>query len=200
MTIDGDWNQEDFLNAASEFQLIYLFSKEAVKFTDPLIQLVDTKLTFEKKLGSPPAVPEITTYSGGLNQELEELAFLSGMYSRFYIDKRLENDEFEKLYKIWIKKAWESRSILEASPLQGMVSYAVEGESAAIGLLAVAEKSQGKELGRQLMKAAEVKAFSLGAKTISVSTQQSNTPACRLYESLDYTLIDTVFVYHYWKT
>tara|TARA_R110002012_G_scaffold321984_2_gene553088 strand:- start:229 stop:831 length:603 start_codon:yes stop_codon:yes gene_type:complete len=200
VTIDGDWNEEDFLNAAEKFQLIYLFSKEPLEFTDPHIQLVDTKLTFKNKLGSLPAVPDITTYNAGLSQELEELAFLSGVYSRFKIDKRLENDEFEKLYKLWIKKAWESHSILEASPLQGMVSYAVEGKSAAIGLIAVAEKRQGKGLGRQLMKAAEVKAFSLGAKTISVSTQQSNTPACRLYESLDYTLIDTVFVYHYWKT
>ena len=200
MTIDGDWNEEDFLNAAEKFQLIYLFSNGPLEFTDPHIQPVDTKLTFEKKIGSPPAVPDITTYKVGLSQELEKLAFLSGMYSRFKIDKRLENDEFEKLYKIWIKKAWDSHSILEASPLQGMVSYAIEGESAAIGLIAVAEKSQGKGLGRQLMRAAEMKAFSLGAKTISVSTQQSNTPACRLYESLDYTLIDTVFVYHYWKT
>ena len=199
MTIDGDWNEEDFLNAASEFQLIYLFSKEAVEFTDPLIQLVDTKLTFEKKIGSPLAVPEITTYEAGLSQELEELAFLSGIHSRFNTDKRLQNDEFKKLYKLWIKKDCEAASIVVVPQLLGMVSYSMEKIVARIGLIAVSKNSQGKGWGKKLMNAVEAKVFSLGAEIISVGTQESNTPACRLYESLGYNLAETVHVYHYWR-
>jgi dTDP-4-amino-4,6-dideoxy-D-galactose acyltransferase len=49
------------------------------------------------------------------------------------------------------------------------------------------------------MKAAERKAFLQGAKSLSVSTQEINIPASKLYKSLGYELIDRIFVYHYWN-
>ena len=42
--------------------------------------------------------------------------------------------------------------------------------------------------------------FSIGADGIEVSTQETNLPAYKLYESLGYQLDEKVYVYHWWKT
>ncbi|WP_339698797.1 GNAT family N-acetyltransferase [Algoriphagus aquimarinus] len=162
--------------------------------------MVDIKMTFEKQINNPAEIPEIMPYQRPLSKELQGLAFESGAYSRYKLDTRLVQGEFEKLYRIWIKKAWESNSVLEAPDLQGMVTYSVEDKAAKVGLIAVSKQSQGKGWGKKLMKAAEAKAFSLGAKTIEVSTQESNIPACKLYESLGYKLAEKVYIYHWWRT
>lgn len=109
----------------------------------------------------------------------------------------MTQNEFKKLYTIWIKKAWDSNTILEVPDLKGMVSYSTAGESASIGLIAVDKNNQGNGWGKKLMKAAESQAFSLGAKTLEVSTQELNSPASRLYESLGYELVEKTFVHHY---
>lgn len=156
-------------------------------------------MTFEKQINNPADIPEILPYQRPLSKELQELAFESGAHSRYKLDTRLVQEEFEKLYRIWIKKAWESNSVLEAPDLQGMVTYSVEDKAAKVGLIAVSKESQGKGWGKKLMKAAEAKAFSLGATTIEVSTQESNIPACKLYESLGYKLAEKVYIYHWWR-
>lgn len=200
ISINKDWNEEDFVTAAKEFQLIYLFSKSRVACNNPSIQLVDIKMTFEKHINDPAEIPEIKPFQRPLSKELQDLAFESGALSRYKLDTRLNQEEFEKLYRIWIKKAWESNSVLEAPDLQGMVTYSVEHKAAKVGLIAVSKQSQGKGWGKKLMKAAEAKAYSLGADTIEVSTQQVNIPAGKLYESLGYKLTEKVFIYHWWKT
>ncbi|SFB61522.1 GNAT family N-acetyltransferase [Algoriphagus aquimarinus] len=199
ISINTDWNEENFAIAAKEFQLIYLFSKSPVAFNNPSIQLVDIKMTFEKHIDNPTEIPEIKPFQKSLSKELQDLAFESGAYSRYKLDTRLNQEEFEKLYRIWIQKAWESNSVLQAPDLQGMVTYSVDAKAAKVGLIAVSKESQGKGWGKKLMKAAEATAFSLGAETIEVSTQETNIPACKLYESLGYKLAEKTFVYHWYS-
>tara|TARA_R110002072_G_scaffold30097_7_gene94397 strand:+ start:1288 stop:1947 length:660 start_codon:yes stop_codon:yes gene_type:complete len=199
ISINTDWNEENFATAAKEFQLIYLFSKSPVAFNNPSIQLVDIKMTFEKHIDNPAEIPEIKHFQKSLSKELQDLAFESGAYSRYKLDTCLNQEEFEKLYRIWIQKAWESNSVLQAPDLQGMVTYSVDAKAAKVGLIAVSKESQGKGWGKKLMKAAEATAFSLGAETIEVSTQETNIPACKLYESLGYKLAEKTFVYHWYS-
>lgn len=181
--------------------MVYIFSESPLDISDSSIQLVDTKIIFRKPITLSKEIPsDIATYSGEMKETLLTLSIESGVYSRYKLDLRLRQEEFEKLYKIWIQKAWESKSILEAPDMQGMVTYSVEGKSAKIGLIAVSKESQGKGWGKKLMKAAEAKASTLGAKSIEVSTQEANTRACRLYESLGYKLAEKVYIYHWWKS
>ncbi|PZX49788.1 acetyltransferase (GNAT) family protein [Algoriphagus ratkowskyi] len=199
ISINTSWNEEDFLIAAKEFQLIYLFSESPVAFNNSSFQLVDIKMIYEKHINAPAEIPEIKHFKSPLSKELQDLAFESGVYSRYKLDTRLNQEEFEKLYRIWIQKAWESNSVLEAPDLQGMVTYSVADKAAKVGLIAVSKESQGKGWGKKLMKFAEAKAFALGAETIEVSTQEANIPACRLYESLGYKLAEKTFVYHWYS-
>ena len=198
--ISGDWDEQEFLKSSAKYQLVYVLSELPLLISDASIQLVDTKITYQKSIAKPAEIPlDIIPFSGEMNQSLLTLALESGTYSRFKLDSRLTQNEFEKLYELWIKKALDSGSLLEAHKLQGMVSYDLEGETASIGLIAVSDNSRGHGWAKKLMKAAEEKAFSYGAKTIVVSPQESNVPACKLYESLGYKLKERIYIYHYWR-
>ncbi|WP_057936021.1 GNAT family N-acetyltransferase [Algoriphagus resistens] len=198
-TIGDSWNEKDFLKAAGDFRLVYLFSEKPVELHDHGFHWVDTKVIFEKELQNQIEVVSIQPFQGNLNNELEELAFLSGIHSRFKIDPRLQNGEFEKLYRLWITKAYESNSILQSPDLAGMVTLTVEHGQANIGLIAVSGENQGKGWGRKLLQAAEYQAFRQGAVIMKIPTQSSNAPACKLYESLGYQLKNKIHVYHYWN-
>lgn len=143
---------------------------------------------------------EIQKYeSSTLEEKLVDLAYLSGTYSRFKIDARLDNQEFEKLYNLWISIAFEKKKLLVAPEQAGFVTYSVEKELGRIGLIAVSEKDQGKGWGKKLVKAAESKTHQAGAKEMLIPTQQTNIPACKLYQSLGYTPVEKTYVYHWWK-
>jgi len=179
--------------------LVYLFSKKSLDSSNSKINWVDTKIIFEKKLTHPTEVPEIQVFKGELTKELEELSYLSGMYSRFKMDQRFQNEEFEKLYKCWISKALERCEILIAPEMAGMVTFSLEKELGKIGLIAVSEKRQGQGWGKKLVQAVENKFFHSGVNSIQIATQESNIPAMKLYKSLGYYLVEKVFVYHYWN-
>lgn len=200
-TIEEGWNEKDFPALAKDYQLVYLFSTKALDFSDPAIQLVDTKITFQKSLGPNDRIGEIQNYGQTeLLDEVIELAYLSGVYSRFKTDPRLQNQEFEKLYKLWITKAFEKKQILTAPGNAGMTTCSVEKELGKIGLIAVSELHQGKGWGRKLVKAAEYTCRQEGAKEMQIPTQLHNAPACKLYESLGYKPAGQVFVYHWWRS
>ncbi|WP_425639483.1 GNAT family N-acetyltransferase [Algoriphagus yeomjeoni] len=189
------------MEATKDYQLIYLFTKSALEISSPAIQMVDTKITFQKTLTSIEKSEEIQNYENPtLEDELLDLAYLSGEYSRFRIDPRLRQEEFQKLYKLWIQKAWEAKQLLIAPNRAGMVTYTHEKDQGAIGLIAVSEDHQGQGLGKKLVKAAEYKCYQEGAKEMLIPTQESNTPACKLYESLGYTPAELAYVYHWWKS
>jgi len=197
--IGDDPKEEELQEFAQEYQLLYLFSKTPLTFNNPNLHLVDTKIIFEKSLENVNEVPEVSFYAGPLTKEVEDLAYLSGKYSRFRTDPRLQNEEFEKLYKIWISKAFEGNHILSPSNLEGLVTFGVENEKASIGLIAVAEQYQGRGWGKKLVQAAEWHANKSGAVTMQIPTQENNLPACKLYRSLGYKVVERDYVYHYWK-
>lgn len=198
--LDENWNEEAFLQAAPEFQLVYIFADKPFEFQDPRFHWVDTKVTFEKTLHHHEAQSEIQIYTGDFCQKLEDLSLISGSYSRFRTDSRLQNHEFDKLYHLWIRKAWESNRVLAAPELIGMVTFQTEGEQGAIGLIAVDENHQNQGWGRKLIKAAEAEVLHQGAKSMRIPTQSTNLSACRFYSSLGYNRMEERHIYHFWKT
>ncbi|MEB2777549.1 GNAT family N-acetyltransferase [Algoriphagus sp. D3-2-R+10] len=199
-TRDAGWNEKGFIEAAQEYQLVYLFSETILDISNPSIQKVDTKITFQKSLQPSKRIDEILAYDKmDREKELENLAYLSGKYSRFKLDSRLRAKEFEKLYSRWIIQAVEQKGVLIAPESAGMVTFSVEKEQGRIGLIAVSEKHQGQGLGKKLLQAAEFNAYQLGAREMLIPTQESNIPACKLYESVGYKPIEKIHLYHYWK-
>jgi dTDP-4-amino-4,6-dideoxy-D-galactose acyltransferase len=67
-----------------------------------------------------------------------------------------------------------------------------------IGLIAVNDRHQGKGVGSLLMNAARDWMIEAGVAVGRVVTQQDNRDACKLYERHGYSVIDTVYVYHFW--
>jgi len=196
--VSSNWNEEEFLRETKDFNLVYLFSKKPLSVKNTAIREVDTKLIFEKELAEHESIQDIELNKmKELYPKLQELAFQSGVYSRFKNDTRLDHQEFEKLYSIWIQKAFEKDFILTDTDLNGMITFSIHQEKAAIGLFAVSENSRGKGLGRKLILAAEHYSQSKGARSLSISTQAANNSACSLYSKLGYQLAAASYVYHF---
>lgn len=197
---DETWNEQDFLTQAEAFHLVYLFSKNPLIPNSNRIKAADIKLTFFKDLNkSVSPDPGIVPYSGLLSDQLFTLTLGSGIFSRFYTDPNFVDFEFEKLYKIWIQNALDRQEVLISDDFSGFVSCAVSGNTAQIGLIAVDKNERGKGWAKRLMQAAERKAFLQGARSLSVSTQEINIPASKLYKSLGYEWNERIFIYHYWN-
>ena len=198
LDLENDWEEEEFLKNVTDFSLVYLFSKELLPVQDPRIKLVDQKLIFEKSLERVEGLPNMLTYpKKELTPELQALAYQSGIFSRFKTDARLESQEFEKLYSLWIKKALEQDLVLIDSDQNGFVTVAIDQSMAKIGLFAVSDRARGKGIGSQLIQTAEYHALKLGAKTLQIGTQSANEAACNLYRKLGYELADATYVYHF---
>jgi dTDP-4-amino-4,6-dideoxy-D-galactose acyltransferase len=196
--VDHTWEESEFLNDAAEFTVVYIFSKSPLSIQDTRIRLVDEKLVFQKFLSSIRNSSTICQYEQQeLLPALVELALLSGVFSRYKTDTRLNHNEFEKLYSVWIKNALEQGLVLTDPNLNGMITLTSANLEASIGLFAVAEGQRGTGLGTELIQATEQKAFQAGAKTLMIPTQATNIPACQLYEKLGYEVVDRSFVYHY---
>lgn len=171
--------------------------------------LVDEKITYIKKLDAFLKVREwdknIKSYLGKkLNRQLISLALQSGQYSRFKTDTNFVSNEFERLYTEWIRKslsgilANEVLVYTKGGVEAGFVTIGEKDRRAGVDLIAVDEKFRGKTLGRKLMEAAFIKAFSLGYDMIQVVTQKLNYPACKFYEKLGFRVESVINVYHYW--
>lgn len=198
--VTDHWNEEHFLEESKAFKLVYLFSKKPIEIEDARIRWVDTKVVFEKKLEPGRNSSEIHLFKNkNIDSRLEQLALQSGVYSRFKTDARLKNKEFEKLYSLWIKKAFEKDKILCDQKCSGMITLSKSSPKASIVLFAVAESSRGLGLGTKLIRAAEYEAQNQGAKSLSIPTQLANVPACKLYDKLGYQEAEKIYIYHFWN-
>lgn len=199
VALSGEWNEKEFSDEAADYQLVYIFSSNKIPITHTAIRHMDSKVVFEKELREPIEAEDIKPFSeNNLMSQLEELAMQSGSYSRFNLDKRLENGEFEKLYRAWVANALEEDLILTDLNLRGMITLSLENPKAAIGLFAVNREHRGNGIGGKLLSAAESHAIHNGCQTLKVPTQASNEHACQFYLKKGYHVEKVIQVYHYW--
>lgn len=192
-----DINRIDLSNLP--FQLIYIYCPSPLAIPTSATTLVDEKVTFKTDLGIGKTYNQPIFPVPEWDNVFTMLAFESGYLSRFNTDKRLINGEFEKLYKLWIKQAYEQQQLLAVPGNKGMVTVASTNDQASIGLIAVHPAHRGKGIGKELITLAKSYAYQQGAKSIKVITQANNKQACQLYLATGFQLIDKVYVYHYWK-
>jgi dTDP-4-amino-4,6-dideoxy-D-galactose acyltransferase len=168
-------------------------------------QLVDTKLTFGKKITNPSRTSgEVFSYQGPVSEQLVALGIASGWASRFNIDDQLKS-KFKDLYKLWIKNSI-SRAIADEvlvvednEVIVGLVTFKKIEKTGKIGILAVSEVYRGKGLGSKLVHAADDWYYKAGLTQAEVVTQERNLGACRFYENNGYTVKAVEYVYHVWK-
>jgi len=169
--------------------------------------LVDEKITFVKNIGEEAYVKDtkIISYLGHpLNQNLIQLAFQSGEYSRFKIDKNFKSHEFEKLYKKWMENSLKkiiAKDVLvyvEGNVELGVITVGEKYGKADIAILAVDKNFRGKSIGTKLVNSAFSLTKKWGFDKIQVVTQGKNKIACRFYESLGFKIEKTENIYHFW--
>jgi dTDP-4-amino-4,6-dideoxy-D-galactose acyltransferase len=193
----------------SEFKLAYFFVEPTNTFLQNICKLnggilIDKKTTYEiNNFNDPGPVPLVESFDGSVNN-LIDLAFESGLYSRYKIDTNFKNGEFEKLYIEWItasvnkKIANEVLVYKDSSELIGLVTLNVMEMLGQIGLIAVSKKHRGKGIGKKLIEASHHWYRTKGIFKAKVVTQGINIQACKLYEQSGYHISEIKYIYHFW--
>ena len=180
------------------FRVIYIKSKSPLSID----LFCDQKITFSKNVqfSNLPSTHVKSIKGQPLTDKLLALSYLSGNHSRFKLDHKFSNGEFQKLYKAWIAKSLNGEIADEVFSYEnmGFVTVKIKDSEAHIGLIAVSQESQGKGVGKLLLQAAENYAHSKGAKNLFVPTQLNNIAACKFYESYGFQKFSTELTYHYW--
>ncbi len=185
--------------------LCYVFSKEKQTAIEKAgAVLVDEKTIYAKDVNKNVSehIKNIKSYNGSLTDQLQKLAFLSGTYSRFRIDKIL-NLKFNDLYTIWLTRSLKREIAKEVfvfyqeEKIVGFVTFKIDNRICIIGLIAVDENYQGLKVGTKLLQQVEYWCVQNNISSIEVATQGLNRQACVFYEKAGYTVAKVENIYHY---
>lgn len=198
---------QEMATLKTQYDLIYVFSKNDLPINDDSIQLADTKTIYAKTIeASNTLLSHIEQYTEKTpNKDLYHLALVSGVYSRFRLDKRLPAQSYEHMYSRWIEQSVNGAMAdvvlvhRTDSHIDGMITVQVENDTAHLGLLAVDECAQGKGIGTMLIKAVESYLLNeADVRALKAATQWENKQACHLYEKNGFTVDEKTNIYHWW--
>ena len=223
----AEFSYYEFIKEAEAYQLVYIFSKNDLTRLPSSIRKVDEKITLKKELQPSlfsvqgrrePAEkdnPSGTIFDldvidfvdapiKDFKKAFVDLALVSGKYSRFKIDRRLNNQEFERLYQFWARKALVKDDkgfvFVKEGEVLGMITLTTTRTGAfKISLLAVHPDSRNQGIGRALISKALTTGTDSGSRALWVTTQRANTAAMRLYQKAGFEVMDCCNVYHWWK-
>ncbi len=209
-----DWEKLafDFKPLSSNYRLIYFITDENILIPQNILkrfngQFINQRVLYQKAteqsdIKFPAYIHEYE--NSELTPELVHLAYSSGSFSRFRIDKNIPEGKFKELYKLWIKNSLEKmiadRIFVSArqNKVTGMVTCKNNDAICNIGLVAVDDSEQGKGIGKYLIQKIEEQAYNDGLVEIRVPTQVNNENACIFYEKLGFSPIKTTNYYHFW--
>jgi GNAT superfamily N-acetyltransferase len=204
------------LELNSEFDLVYVNSNFKIGELEK-VSYGGTKVDYVKELKAIEIDPyKITAiinvdsdYFSKYENELNELAYLSGHQSRFYQDPLFKESDFKKLYDKWLESALNKNHdnvfLVYHDELINKPVALLTGKinnidlNARVGLFAVHESQQGKGLGKKMLNTFEQLGIASNCNKITIPTQKENLGACGFYESLGYKPSSTQFSYHLWK-
>jgi dTDP-4-amino-4,6-dideoxy-D-galactose acyltransferase len=195
---------------SSGTKLLYLFTSEPIS-NNGIIEkykglLVDKKVIFRKSLIGIHSNfnNEIEEYTDSfVNDELKELAYQSGEYSRFKIDSRLPASTFERLYTLWIENSVNGKSADKVfiykvnNQIAGFITLSIKESYGEIGLIAVNNKFRGMEIGTKLIRQSENFTLNQEKNILKVATQIDNILACNFYKKNGFEIDSITQVYHF---
>jgi len=201
----------DPIHNHEDFDLIYVKSSEEISLTlsKYSCKYSEVKVVFEKNdivhnLDPLPHIFNVFETKFKLD-ELYQLAFESGRYSRFALDPRFSTAHFEKLYTAWIdnsinKTFADGFLVYQVNEeIRGFVTYQIKDDRGVIGLIATSPKHQGQGIGTQLINGVESQLATNGISTLQIPTQLKNEGACNFYKKLGYSPVETTYLKHYWR-
>jgi len=195
----------------SSMRLIYIYPLDKLTKSTLLkhkIPLLATNVNFEKydNFSQKKITSSIKSFDENDKfDEIEKLAYISGEFSRFKLDRNYSDNEFYRLYSEWIKKSISKEIATDViiyknvDKIKGFISYKITSiETIVIGLIAVDSFEQGQGIGKSLIQSVENVANVYNIKKIMVSTQLENEKAVKFYNSCGYKLIEQKEIYHLW--
>ena len=213
LVVDEQNNLAELLDKAKKdkYELVYVFLPEELLLSENQLsklkgKLVDRKIVYRQVYtGCTVNNEEVEEYtSPELTDELVNLAYDSGVYSRYNTDKGFTSVDFQKLYYTWITKSVSNEMadkifvIKQNGIIEGMVTLKINENSAEIGLLAVSEKARGKKYGSKLIAACKLFLSNKGIYKLDVPTQLQNITACTFYENQGFEKLSITNIYHFW--
>lgn len=192
----------------NQYAVVYVFADHEILLELPPVTATDIKVTFCKELQQVQEIAaSILEYDPQKHkyQELLDLVYLSGTFSRFKQDVRFTEEDFSKLYQEWIDKSIKSETTKvlvqeQDGNLGGFITLEeVSTESCRIGLTAVHPDYQGKSIATQLIQKCQNMAFVEGKSRIEVSTQDKNVAAKNLYAKNGFKKQKLKYIYHLWN-
>lgn len=206
----GEWNTDDSLDAdPTVFDLVYVKSggSDTPQLNGFQNVFTETRVIFAKQLVRQYAEQQ-NIRSVSVNDDINilyELAYESGKFSRFKLDERFGQHNFEKLYRAWVDNSLSHRFaddvivFTENNVLKGFATYKVYAGFAGIGLIAVDPGMQGKGIGKKLLDHIESILVSKEVTELRIPTQLENKAACAFYTRQNYKIAETIYIKHYWK-
>jgi len=202
----------DIIQRNPEYKLIYIRCAPAHIQQDEIKALggilVDKKVTFVQQIPPSPYQysENVVLYSESEpTKEIIELGLASGIYSRFKIDPHFKNNEFERLYEIWIRNSTNKTIAKHVITYQkdgkyiGLLTLGEKNKRADIGILAVNEQYRGLGIGKVMIQKAFELSVQMGHSQLQVVTQRANENACKFYESVGFKIDTIENIYHLWN-
>ena len=205
------YEEEIDIKETSNFDLLYIksvndFDLEVSDFEN---RFSEKKIIFSKDLSENEniSINQILVYDEfkhSLN-EIYQLAYESGTYSRFNLDENIQKGIFQKMYDKWvdnsINKSFADELLVyeEESQVMGFITYKITQQNASIGLIAVNPTFQRKGIGKKLLNHVESKLFKRGVKKLQIPTQERNILGCSFYKKQGYKIEQITHIKHYWR-
>lgn len=189
------------------YKLIYIFSHQQIcntQINNVTAQLVDVKLLLGRPVTLGKQQDECIVLLTQLSVDLINLATQSGWYSRFKLDTKFRNREFERMYTTWITSSIDRDDVvvfgyMSNQQLVGFISLSTKNNVAYIGLIAVDETQRGMQIGSKLIAMADVYAQQNNLTQITVNTQQENSSALKFYIKNGFDILNRTYIYHLWN-
>jgi len=194
------------LELKEQFDLLYLFCPQNLNFEQNGAVLADEKTIYTKTVECKVSSPDVFVYQPKVpNEELYELALVSGQYSRFKLDENFPKGSFEKLYNRWIEQSVNGNIAnvvfvhSTQNHINGMMTVKWDDNEAHIGLVAVNPNCQSQGIGSILMQSVEsYLSKNANVTKFSVATQWANNKAKHWYEKNGFTIESVTKIYHWW--
>lgn len=204
--ISPKWLDSEIAEAMRlQYDLLYLKGEVLPeKMISDNIFLADEKVVYHQTIKKKAETDShcISIIHSDVSDEILSLAYESGKYSRYNLDKKLPQHVFKTLYKLWITRSLNGEiatdviGYMEAGHCKGILTYKVWDDFVDIGLVAVSPDVAGKGIGSKLMQSF-LSRFECGTK-VKVATQKRNAVACYYYVKNGFTVDSVTNVYHLW--
>jgi dTDP-4-amino-4,6-dideoxy-D-galactose acyltransferase len=201
-----------------DYKLAFLFSSEKdVELQQYAAKngglLVDRKVTYKRSVPIQ-IIPDKQSENHGKSirinpshiqaEELFDLAYSAGHYSRFKADQNFRKNDFKRLYSQWVINSLNGQLadytivVYGAEGIEGFSTLKLTNNIAKIGLISVDASKQNQGIGKSLIQESFRICVEKMVSTIEVVTQMDNSEACLFYEKVGFSILSIHYVYHFW--